>query len=47
MSLLRKAASAAGSLVRVLMGAGAAVLLIFGLKEKTTRGPRRKPGSTS
>jgi len=40
MSILKKAVSAAGPLMRVLIGAGAVVLLIFGLKEKPGKGSR-------
>jgi len=50
MSLLKKAVSASGPILRVLIGAGAFALLIFGLKQKPKKetdktGPQRQaPG---
>jgi len=35
MGILKKAVSASGPIMRVLIGAGAFALLIFGLKEKS------------
>jgi len=38
MSFLKKAVSASGPIMRVLIGAGAFALLIFGLKQKPKKG---------
>ncbi|HWR59284.1 MAG TPA: hypothetical protein VN328_10385 [Thermodesulfovibrionales bacterium] len=41
-SLLNKAASVCGPVMRVLLGAGSLALLVIGMK----KGPRKDPGDT-